>query len=72
MENRSFPLKFKDSNDKAFRMVANDSWLWHKRFRHLNFQGLKLLELKNMVHWLPKIEEKHEVCKGCAIGKHHY
>jgi transposase InsO family protein len=71
MENRSFPLNFKHSNDKAFRMVANDSWLWHKRLGHLNFQGLKLLEQKNMVYGLPKIEEKHEVCEGCALGKHH-
>ena len=29
--------------------VQDESWLWHFRFGHLNFGGLKLLHTKNMV-----------------------
>ena len=29
--------------------VRDESWLWHFRFGHLNFGGLKLLHKKNMV-----------------------
>ena len=72
MENRSFIMNFKHGDNVAFRIDSTtDSWLWHKRLGHLNFQGLKLLHQKNMVQGLPKIEEKEEVCEGCALGKHH-
>ncbi|KAL2498042.1 Uncharacterized protein Adt_23592 [Abeliophyllum distichum] len=71
MKNISFPLSFKHLIDKAFRMVANDLRLWHKRLGHLNFQGLELLQQKNMVYQLPKIEEKYEICEGYALDKHH-
>ncbi|TXG67366.1 hypothetical protein EZV62_008641 [Acer yangbiense] len=36
--------------------VVQDTWLWHKRFCHLNFNGLKLLKHKNMVKGLSDIE----------------
>ena len=29
--------------------VQDESWLWHFKFGHLNFGGLKLLHTKNMV-----------------------
>ncbi|RVW58020.1 Retrovirus-related Pol polyprotein from transposon RE1 [Vitis vinifera] len=46
--------------------------LWHRRFGHLNFNSLKMLCQRKMVQGLPNtIEEKNEVCDGCALGKHH-
>ena len=51
--------------------VLNESWLWHKRFGHLNFQSLRLLYHKNMIHGLPTIEDRDGTCEGCALGKHH-
>lgn len=47
-----------------------DAWLWHLRFRHLNFGGLKTLYENNMVRGLPQIEDPMEVCEPYAIGKH--
>lgn len=70
--NRSFPLTLKYTTECAARMeVQDDSWLWHKRLGHLNFQSLQQLHQKNMVVGLPSITEKSEVCEGCALGKHH-
>ncbi|RVW32269.1 Retrovirus-related Pol polyprotein from transposon RE1 [Vitis vinifera] len=44
----------------------------HKRFGQLNFNSLKILCQRKMVQGLPNtIEEKNEVCDGCALGKHH-
>ncbi|RVW84529.1 Retrovirus-related Pol polyprotein from transposon TNT 1-94 [Vitis vinifera] len=51
---------------------VEEAWLWHKRFGHLNFNSLKILCQRKMVQGLPNtIEEKNEVCDGCALGKHH-
>ncbi|KAK4433563.1 hypothetical protein Salat_1118700 [Sesamum alatum] len=38
---RNFPLRLHHSAFKA--EVADDSWLWHKRYCHFNFHGLKFL-----------------------------
>ena len=71
-KNRSFPISFKYPSKVALKVdVLDDSWLWHRRFGHLNFQSLKHLQQHNMVHGLPTIQEAKEVCEGCAIGKHH-
>lgn len=70
--NRSFPIKFNYSENQALKVNVNeDSWLWHKRYGHLNFHSLKVLQQRGMAYGLPRIEEKHEVCEGCALGKQH-
>ncbi|XP_074341822.1 uncharacterized protein LOC141679213 [Apium graveolens] len=51
--NRNFPITFDYKALKAD--VVEESWLWHKRFCHLNFQGLKLLKQRNMVDGLPEL-----------------
>ena len=51
--------------------LVDESWLWHRRFGHLNFESLKNLQQKNMVYGLPTIQEVKQVCEGCALGKHH-
>ena len=68
--NMSFPLIFPYANTAFKTEVVADSWLWHRRLGHLNFQSLKKLEQKKMVYGLPPIHELKEVCEGCALGKH--
>jgi transposase InsO family protein len=71
-QHRSFPLTFKYAKQVALRAdLVDDSWLWHRRFGHLNFQSLKLLQQQDLVYGLPSIHEKGDVCEGCALGKHH-
>lgn len=50
-------------------VTIQDSWVWHKRFCHLNFQGLKLVKERGMVNGLPNIEATTEVCEECVMGK---
>ena len=51
--------------------VHDESWLWHFKFGHLNFGGLKLLHTKNMVKGFPLIDKLERVCEGCILGKRH-
>ncbi|TYK22149.1 Retrovirus-related Pol polyprotein from transposon TNT 1-94 [Cucumis melo var. makuwa] len=52
------PVKGKDPN-----------WIWHLRFGHLNFDGLRLLARKNMVKGLPYVKLPDQLCEGCLHGK---
>ena len=71
-KNRNFPLFLKYmKNLILMARQVDDSWLWHRRFGHLNFISLKLLFQKNMVYKLPTILEKDDVCEDCILGKHH-
>jgi transposase InsO family protein len=45
--------------------------LWHLRYGHLSFKGLKTLHEKNMVEGLPKINCPTEMCEDCIVGKQH-
>ncbi|KAM1349820.1 hypothetical protein EV1_003830 [Malus domestica] len=64
-KSRSFPLTIEYATQSAFKMeVQEDSKLWHKRLGHLNFQSLKKLQEKEMVHGLPSIQENEEICEG--------
>ncbi|KAL6320112.1 hypothetical protein AAG906_004621 [Vitis piasezkii] len=63
-------IVFKYVENVALRMEdVEETWLWHRRFGHLNFNSLKMLCQRKMVQGLPNtIEEKNEVCDGCALG----
>ncbi|KAM7489607.1 hypothetical protein LguiB_027091 [Lonicera macranthoides] len=69
--NRLFPLKIKNAQPCLLSEVKDPSWLWHFRYGHLNFGGLKTLKQKNMVTGLPQISSPSHVCEECAVGKQH-
>ncbi|KAK2404089.1 hypothetical protein QL285_053465 [Trifolium repens] len=46
-----------------------DTELWHKRYGHLNFKSLSLLNSKNMVLGLPSVIAPVETCTTCLLGK---
>jgi hypothetical protein len=50
---------------------TSDTKLWHYRYAHLSFKGLNALAKKEMVKWLPILQEIEEVCGDCVIGKQH-
>lgn len=71
-ENRMFPLEFSSLVDSALVVDLNKtSRLWHLRYGHLHFNGLKLLSQKNMVYGLPSIVCDDTLCEGCVYGKQH-
>ena len=48
--NHMFPLHLNMTVEKCFQgLVENESWRWHLRFDHLNFNSLKLLSTAGMV-----------------------
>lgn len=49
----------------------DDFWLWHFRFGHLHFRGLKLLQQKRMVEGLPPIQGPDNTCESCILAKKH-
>ncbi|XP_074362887.1 uncharacterized protein LOC141703204 [Apium graveolens] len=70
--NKTFHLIMPLEGGVALKVVKNDdTFSWHLRYGHLNFNGLKLLKEKNMVIGLPSISKNSEVCEGCLYGKMH-
>ena len=70
--NRMFPLTMSRNEELAMKSQSMDeSFLWHLRYGHLNYKGLKLLKQKNMVVGLPQINREDKVCEGCIYGKMH-
>ena len=68
--NKMFPFKVSGIDHALIANMKTDSWLWHRRYGHLNFLGLKLLHEKKMVEGLPSIEHEDGACEGCIYGKH--
>ncbi|GKV36625.1 hypothetical protein SLEP1_g44733 [Rubroshorea leprosula] len=70
--NRMFPLHLNCASQSCFSVKTNDvAWLWHSRYGHLNFGGLKQLQQKNMVTGLPVFESPSTVCEECVVSKQH-
>lgn len=56
----------------CFQTASKDqNHLWHRRFGHLNFKGLRTLFYKKMVKGLPPILVSSKLCTDCMVGKQH-
>ncbi|KAL0334102.1 UNVERIFIED_CONTAM: Retrovirus-related Pol polyprotein from transposon TNT 1-94 [Sesamum angustifolium] len=55
----------------AMKAQEDQSWLWHRRLGHFNFQGLKILHQKKMMTDLPQIQAVEGACEACLQGKQH-
>ncbi|GJY26221.1 retrovirus-related pol polyprotein from transposon TNT 1-94 [Tanacetum coccineum] len=52
------------------KATKTKSWLWHRRFSHLNFGIINHLARHGLIRGLPKLKfEKDHLCSACAIGK---
>lgn len=69
--NRLFPLEIVISQPCFIAEIENPTWLWHFRYGHLNFSGLKTLQQKNMVKGLPEIDIPSQICEDCVVSKQH-
>ncbi|GJW49733.1 zinc finger, CCHC-type containing protein [Tanacetum coccineum] len=50
--------------------LKDDTWQWHARLGHLNFESLKSMAQRDLVHGIPTIKHTTQVCDVCLIGKH--
>ena len=56
----------------CFQIVSeNESHLWHCRFGHLGYNGLRTLFDKKMVIGLPSVKIPKKICIECLTGKQH-
>ena len=69
-KNRMFKLNLKNIQERCLQVNMEDKeLLWHLRFGHLHFGGLKELAKKDMVHGLPNMDYIKKFCEGCVLGK---
>ncbi|GJU21044.1 zinc finger, CCHC-type containing protein [Tanacetum coccineum] len=50
--------------------LKEDTWLWHARLWHLNFESLRSMAQRDLVHGIPTIKHTTQVCDVCLVGKH--
>ena len=48
---------------------GEESWLWHKRYGHINFRSLGKMNTMNLVEGFPKIVTPDKACDMCMLGK---
>ena len=65
---RMYPLKL-DIIEHCLQISEDLTWLWHKRYGHLNLASLKILSSQNLVKGLPTIHKREELCSSCVTSK---
>jgi transposase InsO family protein len=69
-EERMFKLNLQRIEEKCLKINKEDeAWLWHMRFGHLGYSGLRDLVKKQSVEGLPNLDFDNKFCEGCVIGK---
>jgi hypothetical protein len=56
--------------ERCFLGRKNESWLWHRRMGHMNFDNLVKVRKKEAVREMPEISKPSSaICKHCLHGK---
>jgi transposase InsO family protein len=62
----------KKEKNTCFHTTTSDlAHLWHCRYGHLSYKGLRTLQSKNMIHGLPQLSASTVTCTDCIMGKQH-
>jgi hypothetical protein len=72
--NKMFVLlaKMMPKTTTCFQAISEDkTHLWHCRYGHLSFKGLRTLQYKKMVNGLPQLKTPSKLCTDCMVGKQH-
>jgi len=48
---------------------ADDAWVWHARFGHVNFTALRKMARDELVRGLPLLSQVEQICDACLVGK---
>lgn len=75
-------MKVKRSSNRLYRIVIEEgtttcllskveeeSWLWHARLGHVNFDAMKLMSANGMARGIPVFTRPKEICSGCLLSK---
>lgn len=52
-------------------MTEDESQLWHRRYGHLSYKGLRTLRYREMVKGIPPLKATTKSCTDCLVGKQH-
>ncbi|RVX02924.1 hypothetical protein CK203_023294 [Vitis vinifera] len=56
----------------CFQTILEDNThLWHCRYGHLSFKGLRTLQYKQMGRGLPQLKAPSKICTDCMLRKQH-
>jgi hypothetical protein len=65
-KNKKFLLNIEMDMPKCVKTrVKDETWLWHMRLRHANFDNLEMMTQKKMWKGLPSIIHPNYLCEGC-------
>lgn len=56
---------------QAEALSEKESHLWHCRFGHLSYTGLRTLAYNKMVNGVPLLKVLERLCEVCLVGKQH-
>jgi hypothetical protein len=49
----------------------NESWIWHRRMGHMNFDNMVKISKKKAIKEMPEISKLARImCRHCLHGKH--
>ena len=69
-ENRLYKISLEESSQMCFfSKNEEDTWMWHTRLGHVNFQALELMSREGMAHGIPRMVQPKEKCEGCLMTK---
>ena len=55
-----------EGHNRCFSSMHDESWLWHRRLRHVNMNFITQLNKNELVRGFSKISfEKDKVCEKC-------
>ena len=70
-KHRFISLYLQTINAKCLKVnVQHDSWIWHMRLGHLNFEDIKSTGDKNIVDGIPSINDPNQLCVSRLLGVH--
>jgi len=49
--------------------LSEDTWRWHARLGHINFESMKKMSKKGLVKGLPHFDSENQLCESCLVGK---
>jgi len=67
--NKKKILNIETDVTKCLKACSKDeTWLWHIRLRHVNFDSLNMMAQKEILKGLSSIIHPNQLCKGCLVG----
>lgn len=69
-ENRLYKISLEESKSSCLlTKMEENTWLWHARLGHVNFQALELMSREEMALGIPEMKKPLKHCEGCLMSK---